>query len=306
MSASAESLGAGSVNSNTGKPVFISASQSLYTATDREDLSNEDRLAYANIKLQRAIEAISRRDAVYHDLAQENYTGGSITYQVLGTPFPVIEPFPSVGECFSAIRWYEWGFAAAVGLGWKLNLRSSAAFRHVRNPRIIRFFIPACISMSFIAAGAARGQDRLMGFAENEHECDKYGVYDSPENLERKAKNWAKYAAYKEEWMRRYNYINFGERPEETGGFLSACWFKYFPVTYNTRTNYPYRKNPMFLTTAPLRDLQSEWSFTYALPPRNSADPATRRSDDPAQYGRPELSHRYAGPTVNETYYAQK
>lgn len=305
MSATVETLGAGAYNANTGKPVFVSASQSLYTASEREDLSNEDRINYAKIKLHRAIEAISRRDAVYHDLAQENYTGGSITYQVLGTPFPVIEPFPSIGECYSAIRWYEIALSLGAGLAWKINHRSTAQIRHVRNPRAVRFFLPGLLSFSMYTFFANRGQDRLMGFAENEHECEKWGIYDSRENLERKAKNWAKYAAHKEEWMRRFNYMTFGERPAETGGIMSACWFPHSKVKYNTRLDYPARKNPMFLTATPLRDMQSEWSFTYALPPKNRDEP-NRRSDDPAQHGRPELSHRYGGPISNEVYFAQK
>lgn len=302
---SPQDLGVGSINENTGKPIFVAASQSLYTANERGDLSNADRIHYRNTKLQKSIEAIARRDAVYHDLAQENYTGGSITYQVLGTPYPVIEPFPSVYECYGATRWYEMAAAVGVSFGWGYWVRSSVSYRHMRNPRIIRYMIPSMMSLTIWSIFALEGQNRLMGFAENEHEADKFGVYDTPENLERKAKNWAKFAAYKEEWMRRYNYSNFGERPHETGNFMSALWLPYSPVRYNTRTNYPARKNPMWLTTTPLRDFNSEWAFTYSLPTKNSGD-EERRSDDPVQAGRPELSERYLGPIRREEYFATK
>lgn len=299
-----ETLGAGSVNPNTGKPVFVAASQSLYTARERDDLTNADRINFRTVQLQKAIESIARRDSVYHDLAQENYTGGSITYQVLGSPYPVIEPFPSVGESYKATRWYEVGISVAVPAAIQYTARHSARWRHVRNYRM-KFFLPTTTAFAFLTAFAIRGQNRLLGMAENEYEAMKYGVYDTPENLQRKANNWAKYAAYKEEWLRRYNFTQYGERPSETGKFLSACWFPSSKITFNTRTDYPARKNPMWLTTAPLRDMHSEWAFTYALPPKNLGA-AERPSDDPVQVGRPELSERYGGPQAREVYYATK
>mgnify|MGYP007100808685 CR=1 FL=1 len=298
MSADAKDLGAGSINSTTGKPVFINAGESYYNATERTDISNQDRMNYRISKLQRSLEAIVRRDAVYHDLAQENYTGGNITMQVLGTPYPVIEPFPHIMECYKSVRWYEHAAGVAGAVLWRLNARSNAITRWVKNPRTTRFYFPMMIYGITATVGAVRAQDRLMGLAENEYECDKYGVYDSPENLERKAKNWAKYSAYKAEWMRRYNYNSYGERPEESGTWMSSCMLRYKSIGYNTRTNYPTRKNPIWLSEAPLRDLHAEFALTYALPPKN-LDAAEKRSADPVQAGRPELSHRYQGPLAN-------
>jgi len=83
-------------------------------------------------------------------------------------------------------------------------------------------------------------------------------VLENEERLKEKARYWEKYRAYKEEWMKRYDYYVFGMRPGERYTLLSPCHVPPAPVAFGKKTDFPMRKNPFVLSNAPISKVEME------------------------------------------------
>ncbi|EPY31814.1 hypothetical protein STCU_03211 [Strigomonas culicis] len=132
-----------------------------------------------------------------------------------------------------------------------------------------------------------RSNFRLAGYLPNDYECRKYGVLESKERLERKKQLWTKYADYKREWCRRFDYHVYGIRPGENWGLFSACWLPSWEPMFCKKTDYPPRKNPYFLSSTPLREL-----FTEGVP----YNYMEKVDSIPAVKAKPELKYMFHSP----------
>lgn len=287
-----EAAGGGGGGVRTGgRPVFSATAVSAYDTVEREDITDVQRLQYKQFQLGKLLDAVERRDNVYKALAHETYVGGRTSIMVLGTPFPVIEPLPHGTEVLKAIRWYEYAAGVGVYFAQVKLLQSQAKFRNYKPQHLKGLAIlPVVSTLGIMTLAFDLGRCRLQGLSENKYEAMKFGVFDTKENLERKAKNWAKYDQHKKDWMRRWNLSQYDERPGESGGLMSAIIFSSPSIKYNTEFNYPPRKNPFHLTTKPLRDYHSQSSVGYSMP-------NVKRTDLNAYVvAKPELVEKYAGP----------
>ena len=212
----------------------------LATAINEKPMSDVESYHWRKFQLFRTLMKIERRDTVHEALSSSDYWGGRATHHWLGTPFPIIEPNPFVGEAWAAVRWYEHMFAIGMGI---FNHQRAAANPSVRfsSQGVSKVHIMSTVltlEMAFIY----RSIWRLTGQSPNEPECYKYGVYETPARLQQKAERWRKFANYKEEWMRRWNYYHWGMRPGEDWSVNSCCYFKHWKVRYNTKTDLLQRK----------------------------------------------------------------
>jgi hypothetical protein len=285
--ATAQQLGAGGVNAN-GKPVFIANETCRYIPTVDRQLSDQEQLQWKSFQLYRASMSMERRDSVYQSIVGVDSSNLKVTNLVLGTPFPVIDASPSVYDCLATTRWYEHLFSIATTMGYGYWIRSKPSLRHAN----IRIMTREVIAMGNFCGCellmAQRSLNRLTGEAPNEPECEYYGVMEDSTRLKEKARLWAKYAAYKEEWCRRWDYHVFGIRPGERMSFFSACFVPPKPVRYNTRTDFPMRKNPYFLSNTPLRNMFLENPFISEMP--------KGEKNYPLAQARPEVAFVYDGP----------
>lgn len=282
-----EMVGKGGVDTN-GKPVFIATNHKRYMATSDRQLTDQEQLHWKVFQLYKATLSVERRDSVYQSLTTSDFANYRLTEHILGTPFPVIEHEPSVWDCFNGLRWYEHTISASIGVGYNYWIRSKPSLRHVHIRGMSR---SATLWMNVLATEMLfmyRSFWRLTGVAPNDAECKYFGVLEDSTRLKQKADLWAKYAAYKEEWCRRWDYHVFGIRPGERFSLFSACMLPPKPILFNTTTDYPMRKNPYFLSTTPLRDMFLENPFITHLP--------QRVKDYPLAQVRPEVAQLYHGP----------
>lgn len=119
----------------------------------------------------------------------------------------------------------------------------------------------------------------------------KYGVLQTKERLEQRKQRWEKYAAFKEQWCRRYDFHVFNMRPGERYKFLSPCLFPPRRPKFMQKTDYPLRKNPDILTTTPLRDMFHEAGSSISIPQNDNI---------PLLQARPQLRWKRPGP--NQVY----
>lgn len=259
----------GAVDQHTGKPLYTTqtlnknpngsdvfdASQTrLATSVNEKPMSDVESYNWRKFQLFRTLLKIERRDTVHEALSSSEYWGGRATHHWLGTPFPMIEPNPFMGEAMFAVRWYEHMFAMGAAI---LSHQRAASTPSVRfSGKGVGYANFASAFLVFEMCFMYRSIWRLTGQAPNEPECYKYGVYETPARLQQKAERWRKYANYKEEWMRRWNYYIWGMRPGEENTWISACWFGHWKVRYNTKTDYPVRKNPYKVSMRSVRDMQ--------------------------------------------------
>lgn len=284
---SADQLGKGGIDGN-GKPVFIATDHKRYFATSDRQLTDQEQLQWKVFQLYKATLSIERRDSVYQSLTTSDFSNYRLTEHMLGTPFPVIEKEPSVWDCVYGIRWYEHAVAASIGLTYNYWIRSKPSLRHVHIRSMSRSSMLWMNVLSTEMLFVFRSFWRLTGVSPNEPECRHYGVLEDSARLKQKADLWAKYAAYKEEWCRRWDYHVYGIRPGERISFFSACMLPPKPVLFNTTTDFPLRKNPYFLSTTPLRDMFLENPFMDHIP--------QREKNYPLAQARPEVAQLYNGP----------
>lgn len=282
----ASALGAGSVDAN-GKPVFVATERTKYVPTTDRPLTDQEQVAWRVFQLYKATLSLDRRDSVYQAITNNDYTQVRLTQNLIGSPYPMIEHEPGFFDSIRCIRWYEHALSAFAAFGYTYWLKSKASMRYA--PMTV-FGYSAMTGCTFLCSEGCfvyRSISRLSGYLPNDYEANLYGVIETKDQLERKKNFWAKYAAYKEEWMRRWDYHVYGIRPGERGSLFSACWLSPWPVRYGTKTDYPMRKNPYFLSATPLHDMFLESPFLYPIP---------MAKNYPLVEQRPEVYHIYRGP----------
>lgn len=286
--ATAAELGAGGID-HAGRPIFVATEHTRYAGSTDRELSDQEQLAWKTFQLWRTSLSIDRRDSVYRTITNSDYTNFNLTRHMMGTPYPVIDYNPSFMNTGAGVRLYEHAISAVVAYSYNKWARSKASLRHARLHVATRFFLSFGTFMFVDLCFWYRSMFRLSGFLPNDYECRKFGVMESKERLEHKKALWTKYAAYKREWCRRFDYHVYGIRPGETFKFFSACWLPAWVPSFGTTTDYPLRKNPFFISATPLREIYMESAFTME-PPRSDYSPLT--------HARPEVRYTYRGPIV--------
>ncbi|RNF13926.1 hypothetical protein TcG_08040 [Trypanosoma cruzi] len=284
--ATAEEIGPGGVNIN-GKPIFLAVEHTRCAPSTERELSDQELLAWKSFQLWRSTLSVERRDNVYKSLTNSDYTNFRLAHHIMGTPFPVVDTTPGIFDVGKSVRWYEHAISVAVALAYGYWIRSKASTRNAHMMPMSRSAITLLTFFSMDLCFFYRSMYRLTGYLPNDYECRKYGVMEDKERLERKKFLWEKYAKYKKEWCRRFDYHVYGIRPGENWSFFSACLFPAWAPMFNTCTDYPPRKNPYFLTATPLRNIFAESPFTYEIP-KDETVPLVKE--------RPEFKYLYRGP----------
>jgi hypothetical protein len=270
------------------KPILLACDSAKYIPTENRQLTDQEQLQWKSFQLFRSSLSMERRNSVYQSVVGVDTANIRSTTLVLGTPFPVIDASPSVYECFVASRWYEHATAFALTAGYSYWLRSKASLRASNLRSMTREVLGITNFLGFEFLFAFRSMQRLTGELSNIPECEYYGVMEDSQRLKEKAALWARYANYKEEWCRRWDYHVLGIRPNERFSVFSACIFPPVQVRYNTRTDFPLRKNPYFLSNTPLRSMFLENPFINEIP--------KGKKNYPLATARPEVVHVYNGP----------
>lgn len=285
MTTAAE-LGPGGLDA-AGRPIFVATEHTKFSPSVDRELTDQEQLAWKSFQLWRTSMAIDRRDKVYESIMNSDYTSFRLSYHIMGTPFPVIEENPSVPETFKSVRLYEHAACATAAYAYSVWIRAKTSTRYARLMPQSR----AALSYGSFLLGELclmyRSSYRLQGYLPNDYECQKYGVKESKERLEKKKEMWDKYTNYKREWCRRFDYHVYGIRPGENWNLFSACWFPAWEPSYCKRTDYPLRKNPYFLSAAPLSKMFSENRTWMDVPKQDNV---------PLIQARPELKYTYHGP----------
>lgn len=278
-----------------GKPIYqqrfvLDASQpKTATTVTEKPMSSTDLLNFRNFQLHQTLDRIERRDEVQGSLqsySPDTFAANSVNH-FLGTPFPIIEPNPAFSESFACIRWYEHSMTVIASMVAHQVTSSSPATRFSIGSTAANGFLllPLCMTSYWFT----RGQYRLKGLVPNEPEAYAYGTIESPERLAVKAERWRKYSNYKEEWMRRWNYYVWGQRPGETWNLgNSGCFLHHSQVKYNVKTDYPVRRNPYAVTTEGVRTMNLSGP---------SLNPSVKNNDTYMTRARPEIKHAYGGGT---------
>lgn len=282
----ARDLGAGGEDAN-GKPVFLAGARSRYVPTPDHQLSDVEQLQWKQFQLYKATMSIDRRDSAYQTLTKSDFTNFQTAQNLLGSPYPVIDNEPHVLDAIFAIRWYEHVFSAAFAVGYTYWLKSRAGIRIANINPMVQTCIKALNFFGCECVFTYRSVGRLSGSVPNEPECNYYGILEDSATLKRKAELWEKYANFKAEWCRRWDYHVYGIRPGERVSFFSACWFSPGAVRYNKKTEFPKRKNPYFLSNTPLKDFFLEGPVLLQYP---------KGTNYPLAKARPEVAHLYRGP----------
>jgi hypothetical protein len=270
-----------------GKPVFDATFSHKYEVTEKE-MSDVEKISWKQYQLFKATLKIDRRDSLYQAFATADFTNGSAAHNWLGAPFPVIEPRPTPGDNMYAIRWYEHLGCIALSLGFYAYIRAKPSVRYnVASIAAQRGMVWWTLVMCEMGMGH-RAANRLRGCIENEYECERFGVLETPERLGEKAKYWERYRKYKEEWMRRYDYYVFGMRPGERFTLLSPCHFPPAAVLFNKRTDFKLRKNPFILSEHAVTPSELKTAF------ENMQSQSNMRPVKPFEHSRPEA--KYYGP----------
>lgn len=270
----------GCVDTN-GKPIFDATRPFQHAVSERE-MNDHSKQIWKTYSLWRTSLKVERRDSVYEAFTSGEYSNYSAAHHFLGTPFPIIEQHPHIYELCVAIRWYEHLVSGAIVAAFYNYMRTKPALRYghlnMTSQRGFIFFMYCFTECMF----AERAWLRLQGRIENEAECHKFGVQETKARLEKKVEYWKRYGAYKEEWMRRWDYHVWGMRPGERFGFWSPCHFAPYPPMFCEKTDFPMRKNPFLLSAKPLSEfklepLNSHWYPIY--------------SEDSVTEGHPELKY---------------
>lgn len=268
-----------------GKPIVDVTFPAKFAATEKE-MTDREKMAWKNYQLYKVTLKLDRRDTVFEALATSDYPHFRVTQHWMGAPFPIIEPHPFVGEVFSGMRWYEHTFSVAFAILYFQWIRFKPTTRYGGSnwysQKAIMIGVFAMMEFNF----GYRSIWRLQGMVPNEPECFKYGICETPDRLRKKAEYWGKFKAYKEEWCRRWDYYMWGMRPGERFSLMSACWMAPWPVRYNTRYDYPIRKNPFVLTDQSIRDMRLDHNVGFYYAPG---------TDSYIERARPEVKYIWRG-----------
>lgn len=268
-----------------GKPIFDATFSHRYRVSEK-DMTDAQKMAWRTYQLYRLTMKVERRDSVYQAMMSSDYSNFNSVHHWLGTPYPIIEPHPFILEAFSGIRWYEHAISLSVGYVFFQVIRLKPNYKYTTlNPSANRAAMLMLMGMNEFL-WAHRSVARLQGKMENHHECMKYGVMETPDRLQKKAENWAKYKAYKDEWTQRWDYYVWGMRPGERYTFFSQCQWAPRGTYYCTKTDYPQRINPFLLSTRPINKWRMETAIGYYYAP--GADTSLERT-------KPEINYLYKG-----------
>lgn len=282
----AEQIGPGGVN-ESNRPIFLSTEHTRYAPSTTRELTDQEQLAWKAFQLWRTSKSMDRRDSVYNTIINSDYTNFNLAFHIMGSPFPVIDNTPHLMEVFRCIRWYEHLTSFSAAYMYSMWIHSKATTRAAKMlPASLTLITCGTFCMMEVAFGY-RSLFRLAGFLPNDYECRKYGVLEDSARLQRKKALWDRYAAYKKEWCRRFDYHVYGIRPGENWSLFSACWFPSWEPIYGRETCYPRRKNPYFITAKPLEDIFTE---------NRSFTDITKTESSPLIKVRPELKYLFAGP----------
>jgi hypothetical protein len=274
----------GCVNTD-GKPVFDATVPQLLNVTEKE-MKDSSKMAWKVYQLWKTSLKVERRDSIYEALTSGEYSNMSAAHHFLGTPYPVIEPHPHIWEVCVAIRWYEHVASLLITAGFYNYMRTKPVMRYSHLNMIVQkasmwfcFFFMECLF-------GDRAWLRLQGKIDNEAECYKYGTLETKDRLEKKVEYWQRYKAFKAEWMRRWDYHVWGQRPGERYSFLSACHCPPYPVMFCEKTDFPMRKNPFVLSARPLSEYKMESVSMHWYPQSD-------KYGGPSVDGHPEFKYLY-------------
>lgn len=274
----------GMINGN-GKPIYDTSNHTRFTVSEK-DMTDHQKMQWKNFQLWKSTLKIERRDHVIEAITTSDYPHSRMSHHWMGTPFPVIEPQPWVGEVFFALRWYEHALALMSSTIYWQYMSAKPAVRYFNMPWYSKKWITVALTLNCEFAFGYRAIWRLQGQTPNETECYKYGVLETPHRLAVKADRWRRFKNYKEEWMRRYDYYLWGMRPGERWSFFSPCWMAPWPIRFNTKTDYPIRKNPYMLSKHGIRERYLESNYGHYFP----VD-----ADDYLTRSRPEVKYIWRG-----------
>ena len=274
-----------------GKPVFDASVPQLLNVSEKE-MKDSDKMAWKVYSLWKTTLKVERRDSIYEALASGEYSNMSAAHHFLGTPYPVIEPHPHIWEIMVSIRWYEHIASAFITAGFYNYMRVKPVIRYSHLNMAVQkasmwfcFFFMECMF-------GDRAWLRLQGKISNEAECYKFGVLETRDRLEKKVEYWKKFKKFKAEWMRRWDYHVWGQRPGERYSLLSACHFPPYPVMFCEKTDFPMRKNPFLLSSKPLSEYKLE-------PLSNHWYPEAKGTSYPVVEGHPEFKYLYRPTSTN-------
>ncbi len=274
----------GCVNPN-GRPVFDASVPTVHNVTEK-DMKETGKLMWRTYALWKTSLKVERRDSVYEALVAGEYSNLQAAHHFLGTPFPMIEPHPHIAEAFVAIRWYEHFISALISVGFYQYMRTKPVLRYSHlNMTVQKGFIWFCFVFFEFLMGE-RAIMRLAGKIENEAECYKFGVLETRDRLERKVEYYRKFRDFKNEWLRRWDYHVWGMRPGERYKIWSACFFPAYPIMFCEKVDFPMRKNPFTLSSAPLSEYKLEPIAAHWYPTYNKAK-------GPVVEGHPEFKYLY-------------
>jgi hypothetical protein len=243
--AEASLLGPGSVNANH-KPVFIASNPSRFVSTEKETLTDQEKIALKTFQLHRRILSMERRDEVYSSVVYSENTTGKMAQNSMGTAFPIVKHNPTMIDCCLTQRWYEYALEVTLPYLYVKYALAKPTIQSLRQHSGVFMSIYQLLFASCFSIGCFRSYFRLSGTMPNERECELYGVVESTARLEEKKRQWEKYAHYRAEWMRRFDYHVYGIRPGETFSFFSPCLLPPTPTRYSKRTDFRMRDvNPL-------------------------------------------------------------
>lgn len=269
----------------TGKPIFDSTVSHKYTVSEKE-MTDAQKMSWRTYQLYKLTLKLERRDTVYEALMSSDYANFNCEHHWLGTPYPIIEPYPFMLEVFYGVRWYEHAISFLFGHLFYQYQRTRPNIRYTTfNPSVNRIAFLWIWCTSDMLFGF-RSCARLQGKCENHHECLKYGILETKERLAQKAENWRKFADYKKEWVQRFDYYIWGMRPGERHTFFSQCHWGPKDIDYNTRLDFPQRLNPFVLSTTPINKWRIEVAWGYFFQPG---------ADTPLERSKPEMHYQYRG-----------
>lgn len=291
----AVNLGVGGLDAQR-KPVFVATTPTRFVSTDKESLTDQEKIALKTFQLHRKVLSMKRRDEVYEGVINSGHTTGKTAQNSMGTAFPVVKFNPSYADVMMGHRWYEYALEVLVPYAYVKYALSKPVIRSMRQHEGVFRGIFQLLFLSSMGIGNFRTYFRFMGHTENEAECERYGVEESSARLEEKRKMWEKYAAYRAEWMRRFDYHVYGLRPGETYSIFSPCFIPASETRYNKRTDFRMRDS-MHLRG---KMNEGQWNVQSQL-----KEPYVRHPENPLMKNRPEIKYVYDNTWMGESRFSE-
>ena len=176
---------------DNGRCIVDASLRRQYKIEERE-MTEEEKMEFRNFQVFRLTIGVDRRNSNFQAMATSDFTSNQPFHHWLGTPFPLIEPFPHWCELLFGIRWYEHIICCVACLLHYQIMRSRPQLRYsMANWACQKYVSIVTFSASECTFGFCSGA-RLCGNYPNEYECYKFGVLETPERLREKAKKLGK------------------------------------------------------------------------------------------------------------------